>query len=106
MGYNRYSKFVQNGVMKLTPFIKIPKRSSDQYIYYEANKTRLDLVSFQYYGDANYDWLIMQANAEYAPYEFMIPNGAQIRIPYPLDVVLIQYDKDIEEYKTLYGLDG
>ena len=31
----------------------------DEYVQYELNKSRLDLISYDYYGDANYDWLIM-----------------------------------------------
>ena len=62
--YDRYSKFRQNGTILHVPFIPIPVRSTDYYTYYEVGKTRLDLVSYQYYGDANYDWLILQANPE------------------------------------------
>ena len=104
MSYDRYSKFRQNGTILHVPFIPIPVRSTDYYTYYEVGKTRLDLVSYQYYGDANYDWLILQANPEYGSLEFMIPDGAKLRIPFPLDTVIAQYNRDVDKYEKLYGL--
>ena len=103
MAYNRYKSFVKNGTIGLVPFIQIPKRSTDYYVYYELGKTRLDLLSYQYYNDANYDWLIMQANPEYGSLEFNIPDRALLRIPFPLDEVVNGYYSDIERYKELYG---
>lgn len=63
--YDRYSKFRRDGNILHVPFIEIPARSTDYYTYYKAGQTRLDLLSYQYYSDPNYDWLIMQANPEY-----------------------------------------
>lgn len=103
MSYSRYKKFVNNGKVEMVPFIPIPKRPTDYYVYYEVGQTRLDLLSHEYYGDANYDWLIMQANPEYGSLEFKIPDKALLRIPYPLDVVISQYNNDITKYKELYG---
>ena len=100
--YNRYENFTENGKIKTVPFIEIERKSSDKYIYYELGITRLDIVSYDFYKDSNYDWLIMQANPELPPYEFMIPNGTRIRIPYPLEETIIQYEKAIETYNKLY----
>ena len=94
----------REGKILHVPFIEIPKRSTDYYTYYTAGKTKLDLLSYQYYGNANYDWLIMQANPEYGSLEFMIPNGSRIRIPYPLESVISQYNNDIDVDEELYGL--
>ena len=105
MSYDRYSKFRKNGAIKLVPFIPIKEKSTDLYDYYKEGETRLDLLSYQYYEDPNYDWLIMQANPEYGSLEYQIPNGARLRIPYPLDLTLTQYNNDIETYKILYGLE-
>lgn len=102
MSYSRYKNFVKNGTVKLVPFISIPKRSSDYYIYYKVGEHRLDLLSYEYYGDPNYDWLIMQANPEYGSMEFKIPNNALLRVPFPLDVVISQYNDDIQKYNELY----
>lgn len=101
MAYNRYAKFEENGTIKTVPFIEIPNRSSDKYVYYEIGKTRLDILSYNYYGDSDYGWVILQANPEYSPYEFMIPNGAKLRIPYPIEQVISQYEADIDKYYRL-----
>lgn len=103
MSYNRYSSFMENGTMSLVPFISIPKKSTDYYVYYEVGKTRLDLLSYEYYNDPNYDWLIMQANPDCGSLEFNIPNNYLLRIPYPLDITMSQYYNDIKKHKELYG---
>lgn len=105
MSYDRYSKFRNNGTISLVPYIKIPTKSTDYYEIYNRGLTRLDLLSFKYYGDANYDWLIMQANSNYGSMEFNIPDKAEIRIPYPLNTTLEQYKSKIDTYIELYGLD-
>ena len=104
MNYNRYKSFISNGKFKKVPFIKIPVRNTDCYTYYEAGKTRLDLLSYQYYDDPNYGWLILQANPSYGSLEFKIENTSKIRIPYPLDIVIQGYEEDIKKYDKLYGL--
>lgn len=101
--FSRYDKFIVNGTMKLVPFIKIPKKESDKYDYYIQGESRLDLISYQYYNDPNYGWLILQANPELGPYEFAIPTETIIRIPFPLGTTLTQYTKDIETYYNLNG---
>ncbi len=103
MSYNRYTKFINNGKIEKIPFIEIDKQPTDYYTYYEQGKTRLDVLSYEYYNDSNYGWLIMQANPEYGSLEFKIPNNSLIRIPYPLDTALSIYVKNIEKYKQLYG---
>ena len=105
MSYDRYNKFRMNGNIKLVPFIPIKKKSTDLYDYYIEGKTRLDLLSYQYYQNSDYDWLIMQANPEYGSLEFKIPDGAKLRIPYPLDSTITQYNSDIDTYNTLYGIE-
>ena len=106
MRYNRYKNFISDGSYLKVPFIKIPERSTDCYIYYEAGKTRLDLLSYQYYNDPNYGWLILQANPECGSLEFMIDDNAKLRIPYPLDTAIQGYEDEIERYDKLYGLEN
>lgn len=101
--YNRYSKFTENGAIKLVPFIEIDKMPTDYYVYYTAGRTRLDVLSYEYYNDANYGWLIMQANPQYGSLEFNIPNNSLLRIPYPLDLAITNYNTNIEKHKQLYG---
>jgi hypothetical protein len=73
-------------------------------VFYEAGKTRLDLLSYQYYNDPNYAWLILQANPEYGSLEFLIDDNSKIRIPYPLETAIQGYEDEIERYDKLYGL--
>jgi hypothetical protein len=103
--YDRYNKFRRNSSIAHVPFIEIPVKSTDYYTFYKAGKTRLDLLSYQYYGDANYDWLILQANPELGSLEFKIPDGTRLRIPYPLDVTISKYNDDIDVYDKLYGIE-
>ncbi len=105
MSYDRYNKFRINGDTIFPPFIPIKIKDTDYYEIYEKGKTRLDILSYQYYKDADYAWLILQANPQYGSVEFLIPDKAQIRIPYPLNVTLSQYETDIENYKTFNTLD-
>lgn len=99
--YNRYSSFNVNGTVKIVPFIKIPKKSTD--FYDEYYNTRLDLLSYKYYGDANFGWLILQANPEYGSLEYNIPLHTVLRIPYPLDETISRYEEDIKKYNSLYN---
>lgn len=103
MSYDRYNRFRTNGKVSIPPFIKIPKKSTDFFETYKRGITRLDLVSYDYYGDPNYDWLILMANPELGNLEFEIPDGATIRIPFPLGLTFENYAEQIERYKKLYG---
>ena len=104
MKHSRYKNFIVDGAYLKVPFIKIPENSSDCYTYYEAGKTRLDLLSYQYYNDPNYGWLILQANPQYGSLEFLIDTNVRIRIPYPLEIALQGYEDEIKKYDKLYGL--
>lgn len=104
MGYDRYKKFNSDGVVSDVPFVKIPKRDTDAYEVYRKNFTRLDLLSNKYYGDANFGWLILQANPTVPSMEFLISDGTELRIPLPLEQVLIQYENDIDNYRLLYSM--
>lgn len=104
MAYNRYKNFVKNGSHKMIPFINIPKKNTDYYITYNRNKMRLDSISYQYYDDPNYGWLILQANPHLGSLEYKITNGSVIRIPYPLEETLAQYEEGITNYERLHGI--
>lgn len=103
--YDRYSKFRENGTIKIVPFIKISPKESDIIVTYERGVTRLDILSYKYYYNSNYGWLILQANPQYGSMEFLIPDKAELRIPYPLDLTLKQYNTDIDTYMKVNGLD-
>lgn len=102
MSYNRYNKFLINGSYQIVPSVNIYKKSSDFMEIYKAGVTRLDLLSDKYYGDPNYDWLIMMANPEYGSMEYNIPDGAILRIPFPLNTTIENYNRAIDNYNTLY----
>lgn len=104
MDYSRYKSFITNGTFKRVPFIKIPYSPTDCYVFYETNKSRLDLLSYQFYGDPNYGWLILQANPHVNSLEFKIENNTRLRIPYPLDSAIQGYLSEIKKYEKLYGI--
>ena len=100
--YDRYSNFRVNGECRVVPFIEITPKASDFFETYKKNVTRLDILSYEYYGDANYAWLIMQANPEYGSMEYEIPDAVTLRIPYPLNETLTKYNEAVAQYYELY----
>lgn len=101
MSYDRYKLFRSNGKISIVPFGEIHKRDTDCYEVYEKGKTRLDILSYDYYKDSNYGWLIMQANPEYGSMEFEIPDKSILRIPFPLSEAIADYENSIREYNNL-----
>lgn len=82
--FDRYAELKKgDGSILPMPFVKIPVNSSDKYEYWNTNYSRLDKISQKYYLNPFYDFLILYANPEYLS-EFDIPDGALIRIPFPL----------------------
>lgn len=100
MSYDRYAAFRNNGSFNITPTVAIDTEPSDLYIIYDSTRMRFDLLSYKYFGDANYAWLILLANPQYGSLEFMIPHGVKLRIPYPLNSALQRYEKKIVEWIT------
>ena len=101
--YDRYSLFRSDGKVDLVPFGKVREKDSDFFEVYKKNKTRLDILSYNYYKNPDYGWLILQANPEVGSMEYNIKDGATLRIPYPLSASLQDYIDSIEEYYRLYG---
>ncbi len=104
MNYNRYKSFKVDGTYRKIPFLEIPVNVTDRYTYYEVGKTRLDLLSYQYYDNPNFGWLILQANPSCGSLEFKIKDGTRLRIPYPLDVAIQGYENSFNKYVNLYGV--
>ena len=96
--YDRYKNFRKDGKILKMPFAEIETSSNDIFIVFDKNTMRLDTLSYKYYGDANYAWLIMQANPYYGSMEFLIPNNVRLRIPYPLTDAINRYEKSINNY--------
>ena len=101
MAFDRYAQVRNGDGFDLLPFAEIPVKRTDRYEKYIKGVTRLDLVSYKYYGSCDYAWLILQANPQYGSLEFNIPDKAEIRIPFPLDISLDAYRSSIEEHKKL-----
>ena len=98
--YDRYQKFRKDGQIDIVPGITIKKDSSDIYILYNKNRMRMDSLSYKYYGDPDYGWLIMQANPNIGSLEYLIQDGTVVRIPYPLSTALSRYEQSIDEFNA------
>lgn len=103
MSYDRYKNFRINGKVSIPPMMDIPVKSTDFYEKYKRGTSRLDIISYDYYGDPGYDWLILMANPDLGDLEYEIPDKAIIRIPYPLNITLEKLNSDIERHNILYG---
>ena len=101
--YDRYSKFKDDGVNQIVPFIKIETNSTDITVLYSKDTMRMDTLSYKYYGDANYGWLIMMANPKYGSLEYNIPNNVSLRIPYPLSTAISRYETAVDKYKGKFN---
>ena len=101
--FDRYSFFRTNGEVKPVPGIVIQNASSDKFITYEVGKTRMDILSQEYYTNPYHGWLIMRANPQFGGLEFNIPDGSLLRVPFPLDSGLQRYTTAVETHKKLYG---
>lgn len=97
--YDRYSKFKDDGKNQIVPFIKIESSSTDITVIFQKDTMRMDTLSYKYYGDANYGWLIMMANPRFGSLEYMIPDNAVLRIPYPLSTAISRYESAVDKYK-------
>lgn len=95
---NRYTMLGSGFENTTIPFGEIPVSDSDFYEEYRKGITRLDRVSFKYYGNANYGWLILQANPQFGSIEFKIPDKSLLRIPSPLKNALNSYQESIKKY--------
>lgn len=105
MSYDRYSRFRVNGKITKVPSVSLTEKNTDYFEVYKRGVSRLDNISYKYYDDPSYDWLIMMANPEYGSMEFSIPDNALLRIPFPLGLSIEDYVNRVEDYITIYGLD-
>lgn len=105
MSYDRYKKYRVDGGVLQPCVMKIEPKNTDYFEKYVAGRSRLDIISNDYYGDPNYDWLILTANPELDGLEFKIPDGYELRIPYPLNVTLEELNNEIDRHNVLYGVD-
>ena len=104
MVYNRYSSFIVNGEVKKLPFIKLPQKASDKEDIYILGLTRFDILSNKYYNDSSYGWLIQLANPQLGSLEFNIEDNSIMRIPFPLDSTIKNYQDAVAKYIIYYGI--
>lgn len=96
--YDRYKEFRRDGNIMKIPQITIDTYNTDLFITFDKTRMRLDSLSYKYYGDANFGWLLMMANPQYGSMEFDIPDRVIFRIPYPLDSAILRYETKVNEY--------
>ena len=78
-----------NGINTL-PFVKLDLNATDKYETFFVNRTRLFKLADKYYSDATMWKIILMANPQFTS-EFMIPDGYNIRIPFPSEKVKEEY---------------
>ena len=96
--YDRYKMFRKDGKILKIPKIDIEVSTSDLFVVYQKDKMRFDNLSYKYFGDANFGWLILMANPHLGSLEFEIPDKSLLRIPYPLDSAILRYETKVNEY--------
>ena len=101
--WNRYSYFLINGEQTVVPFVKLPQKTTDKAYIYKVGRTRLDVVSQEFYNSPYFGWLILQANPEFGGLENNIYDGAVLIIPFPLLPSLQDYKTSLENYFYYYG---
>ena len=101
--FNRYNQFLSNGVQQVVPYINLPSKATDKTFIYRTGLSRLDKISFQFYGTPFFGWLIQQANPQYTGSEWSIPDGAILTIPFPLLTSLQDYNNELNNHFFYYG---
>ncbi|MFW6219240.1 MAG: hypothetical protein ACOC33_00100 [bacterium] len=96
INFNKYRNYKNDNTVNLLPFIEIQERPRDKIIEYKQGITRFDKISNEYYGDPSYSWVILNANPEYL-FEWDIPDGTLIRIPFPIEQVLDDYINKVDK---------
>lgn len=102
MPYQDYKRYEilknDNGTTDAMPFVNLPTNSSDKFEYWNIEFSRLDKLAQKYYGNPFYDFLILYGNNIYLN-EFDIPDGALIRIPFPLQKAKADYESALTAFK-------
>jgi hypothetical protein len=101
--YNRYSDFNINGEQTIVPFVSIVQKPTDKTFIYKVGRSRLDVVSQEFYNSPFFGWLILQANPQFGGLENYIYDGAVLIIPFPLLPSLQDYKAAVSEYFFYYG---
>lgn len=100
MPYNIYKFLIKGNKLLNMPPIKIEIRSTDKSIVYNKQKNRLDNIAGDIYEDETLGKLILWANPEYF-YEYDIPDGTVLRVPFPKEDVLREITSKINTTKNI-----
>ncbi len=95
---SRYNFFKKGGVVYPTPSLKLKQKSSDREEFYTVGESRLDKISYKYYGDPNYGYLILMANYDICSNETDITTSCLLRIPYPLNETINEINNFYRDY--------
>lgn len=87
MAINFYELLREENGMQNMPNVAISRRSTDKSIVFNPKLMRLDRIAGDVYGDETLYKILMWANPDII-YEFDIPRGTIIRIPFPLNDVI------------------
>ena len=101
--YNRYRRLNTDDQIVSPPFVKLDEKQTDDIVIYDVAKTRLDKLSQQYYGTPYFGWLILMANPEYNGLEWNILDGQIVRIPFPLEDTIKEYETKLSQRIDYYG---
>ena len=72
---------------------EIPLSENDIYVL-TSFEDRLDLLSYQFYNDVRFYWIIAAANPDVIDFgSLFIPEGTQLRIPTDVSSILGEYNK-------------
>ena len=100
MAISRYRQLITpDKSMQSMPNVVISSRDTDKFIVYDSQKMRLDTIAADIYGNDYYNWLILLANTSYSM-EFDIPTSTIIRVPYPLNDVIVEYEQKVINLKN------
>ncbi len=99
---NRYQPFERDGKQVTPSYVKLPEKGSDTFATYKIGRVRLDKISEEKYGNPYHGWLIMLGNPQYAT-EYDIPDNALLRVPFPMDLSVREYERQVKLNKRLYG---
>lgn len=99
--YDRYEILKQtDGTIDMMPFVNISQSASDLSEVWVRGRSRYDKLALKYYNNPFYDFFIFMANPEYRD-QFDIPDGALIRIPFPIDRVKLEYETFLKKYEEI-----
>lgn len=101
--YNRYVNINSDDTITSPPFVLLDNKITDKMVIYDVRKSRLDKISQEYYGVPYYGWLILMANPQFRGLEWNIPDGQPIRVPYPLEQTINEYEIKLNNRIRYYG---